>query len=206
MLTERLMAHPVLAPRPMVGLASVPSSDLPDRVEIADRLIAAYHKVLHDEKDSSIKRDGEDLWTGLLRTELPGLISSLDKRDPVALSKFLMNFGNSYVWFGGITTCVDGYNRNLDRSQLALFYWDKLVCLAESLGVLRVENPENGPWGENLFADPGRVVASIGEALGIGISAPLGIIHTDGLQAGKGIYHYRHINSLYSAIRVARLS
>jgi len=206
LLTERLMAHPVLKPRPNIELASVPASDLPNRVEIAERLISSYHKALVDEADSPMKRDGEDVWTGLLRNELPDLLSSIDKRDPVGLAEFLKNFGKSYVWFGGITTCIDGYNRNLERSQIGISYWDKLVCLAESLGIIRMENPENGPWGENLLIDPSRLTCLIEKELGIDVSAPLGIIHTDGLKTHKGVFHYRHINSLYSAIRATRLT
>lgn len=206
MLTERLMAHPVQRHLPSIELTSIPPKEMDQRVEVADRLIASYHKALADEERSPIKRDGEDLWTGLLRKELPDLMESIDTKDPVALATFLVNFGKSYVWFGGITTCIDGYNRNLARDQIALTYWDKLVSLAESLGVLRMENPENGPWGDNLLLDPSEVVQLIEQELGIEIAAPTGIIHTDGIQAGDGCFHYRHINSLYSAIRVARLS
>ena len=205
MLTERLLGHPVKSPRPAPVLLSVPPRELPSRVKIAERLVAAYHKSLDDEKHSSMRREGEDLWTGLLRNELPELMKSIDDRDPVALSDFLMNFGKSYVWFGGITTCVDGYNKNLDRSHIALTYLDKLVSLAEYLGVIRVENPENGPWGDNLLIEPHTLVGSIEKTLGIDVTPPLGIIHTDGICAGKAVLHYRHINSLYSAIRVARL-
>tara|TARA_R110000851_G_scaffold161185_1_gene304819 strand:- start:59 stop:1330 length:1272 start_codon:yes stop_codon:yes gene_type:complete len=206
MLTERLLAHPANSPLPNIELTSIPATAKDNRVEIADRLITAYHKALSDEKESPIKRDGEDLWTGLLRKELPDLMESIDKKDPVALSEFLMSFGSSYVWFGGITTCVDGYNKNLDRKQVALSYLDKLVCLAESLGVLRMENPEHGPWGENLFVEPSEIVKLIEQELEINISAPLGIIHTDGIKAGDGCFHYRHINSLYSAMRASRLT
>lgn len=205
-LTERLLAHPARSPLPAVTLSSIPAAERPGRARIADRLITAYHRSLEDEARSPIRRDGEDLWTGLLRNELPELMRSVDRRDPEALARFLTTFGQSYVWFGGITTCIDGYNRNLDRNQIALVYLDKLVCLAESLGVLRMESPESGPWGENLFADPTPLVGAIEEALNIQIAAPLGIIHTDGLQTGKGVFHYRHINALYSAIRVARLA
>ena len=206
LLTERLLAHPARLPLPEATLANIPAVERPNRIRIADRLIKAYHKSLEDEKHSPMRREGEDLWTGLLRNELPDLMQSIDGRDPESLAQFLMTFGQSYVWFGGITTCVDGYNKNLDHKQIAITYLDKLVCLAEALGVLRVESPENGPWGENLFANTATLVSLIEEELGIQISAPLGIIHTDGLDTQKGIFHYRHINSLYSAIRVARLS
>lgn len=204
--TDRLMAHPVRSPLPDVELSSAPAIDTPNRVQVAKRLLDAYHKALSDEKFSNLKRKGEDLWTGLLRKELPDLMRSIDQRDPDRLAQVLLNFGKTYVWYGGITTCVDGYNKNLDRKQVAITYLDKLVSLAEALGVIPLENPENGPWGENLHLDPALLVEKIEKELKIKIAAPIGIIHTDGVQIPNGVFHYRHINALYSAIRIARLS
>ena len=89
---------------------------------------------------------GEDLWTKLIRNELPELMSAIEKYDAKALSDFLMHFGESYVWFGGITTCVDGYNKNIIPEHIALTYHDKLICLAEYLGLIRYECPESGPY------------------------------------------------------------
>jgi hypothetical protein len=153
-----------------------------------------------------MKREGEDIWSGLLRSELPKLMQVIDEKNPEGLAQFLMTFGDSYVWFGGITTCIDGYNRNLDRKQVAITYLDKLIGLAESLGVLRLESPECGTWGENLYSDTAELVRKLEEKLGIKLAPPLGIIHTDGIDTGEGIFHYRHLNSLYSAVRVSSLS
>jgi hypothetical protein len=205
-LTERLLAHPALSPLPSLNLRSEPATSTPDRIIICERLIAAYHKSLKDEANSPMKREGEDLWSGLLRNELPSLMEAIDKKDAQALSNFLLNFGDSYVWFGGITTCIDGYNKNLNPTHIALTYFDKLVCLAEYLGVLQYENPECGPWGENLRFDPNIVIEKIQQSLGISISPPMGAIHTDGLDTSFGLFHYRHINSLYSAIRLKELN
>ncbi|MBB3542447.1 putative sugar O-methyltransferase [Rhizobium sp. BK399] len=205
-LTERLTAHPIRNPLPSVALSSHGAVPDANRIKIAERLIDAYHKALADEHQSPLKRTSEDLWTGLLRQELPELMRTIDQRDPERLANFLMNFGQSYVWFGGITTCVDGYNRNLDPRHVALSYHDKMICLAEFLGVLRTENPESGPWGDNVYADIDSVVDAIEDELRIDIAPPLGIIHTEGLVTQKGLFHYRHINALYSAIKVSRLN
>ncbi len=205
-LTERLLAHPVSHPMPSVSLTSERATKKSNSVAIADRLIKSYHKALEHEKISSLKRENEDLWTGLIRNELPELLETIDRKDPEELAKYLLEFGQSFVWFGGITSCVDGYNRNIDPQQVALTYLDKIVCLAEYLGILGFENPESGPWGENLHVDIDDLVNKIEIEIGIEIAPPLGIIHTDGVRGGKGLFHYRHINSLYSAIKIARLS
>ncbi|KAF2988883.1 hypothetical protein OGR47_19355 (plasmid) [Methylocystis sp. MJC1] len=206
LLTERLLAHPAKFPLPPVRFASKPAEQKNNRVEVAARLIAAYHKALDDEPASALKRQGEDLWTGLLRNELPQLIECVETRNPAQLAEYLLQFGRSFVWFGGITTCVDGYNRDLGPDNVALTYLDKLVCLAESLGVLPLENPESGPWGENLRANIDVIAQQIEDALGIEISPPLGVIHTDGVETSRGVLHYRHINSLYMAARISVLN
>jgi hypothetical protein len=204
-LTEKLLAHPALAPLPTIRLKSSSAKNNSNRLIICERLLNAYHKSIRDESISKLKRAGDDLWSNLLRTELPPLMEAIDKNDAKALSEFLLSFGNSYVWFGGITTCIDGYNKNLKSEHVALTYFDKLICLAEYLGVLQYENPESGPWGENLKLDLDIVIEKINGYLGISIAPPLGIIHTDGFDTQSGLFHYRHINSLYSAIRLKEL-
>lgn len=203
--TERLVAHPMASWPSGIRLGSIGPTDKYNRIAAAERLIRAYHCALEDEKKSSLKREGEDLWTGLIRNELPELTRAVDQKKPKELAEVLMNFGREHVWFGGITTCIDGYNKNLNPAHIALTYWDKLVCLAEYLGVLRVESPEAGPWGAGLHESLNKVIDGIEKEIGIEISPPLGIIHTDGVETDKGLFHYRHINALYSAIKVVRL-
>jgi hypothetical protein len=206
LLTDRLLAHPAKSPLPPVRLVTRPAESKSDRVAVARRLIAAYHTAIEGESKSPLRRHGEDLWTGLLRTELPALIECVEGRDPERLAEFLQHFGTSFVWFGGITTCVDGYNRDLDLAHVALTYFDKMVCLAESLGVLSLENPESGAWGDNLHANPDSLVRRIADVLKIDIAPPLGIIHTDGIETERGVFHYRHINGLYMATRMSALN
>lgn len=205
-LTERLMAHPVKKKYPRLTLASSPPIENIDRVGVAERLLAAYTLTKQEGAKSPLQREGDDMWSNLLKTELSDIGEVLDKGDPVELAEQLKNFGNSYTWFGGISTSIDGYNRNLEREQVALTYLDKLVCLAESVGALNVENPESGPWGDNLFAEVNVLVDKIEQSLGISIDPPLGIVHIDGIETQKGIFHYRHLNSIYMAHRISRLA
>ncbi len=204
-LTERLLAHPALYPLPHVKLGNSFAVTSADRLEVSRRLLAAYHKAIEDEAISPMKREGEDLWTSLIRNELPDLMQAIEKNDAKGLSDFLLHFGESFVWFGGITTCIDGYNRNLRSEHIALTYYDKLICLAEYLGLIRFESPESGPWGENLQLDVNKILEMVEQSLGIDIVPPLGAVYTDGLESNKGLFHYRHINSLYSAVRLKEL-
>lgn len=204
-LTERLLAHPITRPWPQIKLARCPPNNGFDRQRIAKRLLTAYQKAVESELYATMKREGEDLWSELVRNELPELVAIIEHDDHVALSSYLKSFGDSHVWFGGITTGVDGFTRNNNPDHIALVYYDKLVCLAESLGLIRVESPESGPWGENIYIVLPQLIENIEEHLGICIVPPSGVIHTDGLDTTKGPLHYRHINALYSATRVQTL-
>jgi len=206
LLTERLLSHPVIEPFPRVSLGSKLANNNEYRIIVAERLLTAYHKSLADEKYSPLKREGEDLWTGIIRNELPELISFIEERDAEKLADYLMHFGESFVWFGGITTSIDGYNRNLDPKHIALTYMDKLVSIGEYLGLMQFESPENGPWGMNLQCNLDKLIEQIESTLDISIMPPSGVIYTDGLKTKKGLLHYRHLNGLYSAIRIKELN
>jgi hypothetical protein len=133
-------------------------------------------------------------------------MSIIERRDPKELARYLMNFGRSFVWFGGITTGMDNYSQNLDREQVALLYLDKMICLGEALGVIRFESPENGPWGHNIQSDIEELIKNIEDTLQASVVPPLGIVYTDGLSTNRGTFHYRHINGLYSATRIKELN
>jgi hypothetical protein len=100
---------------------------------------------------------------------------------------------------------MDHLNR-ADHRHVALTYLDKLICLGEYLGLIAFESPENVLWGTGLHTDIDQLMEKIEEALKISITPPTGGIHTDGLETKKGLFHYRHINGLYSAIRIQELN
>lgn len=202
-ITEKLLTHPVTDPLPTLQLDSQPAREDAGRLAIAVRLLKAYQAAEHDQP--ALVRQGEDLWSKLENNELHELLQIIRQDNPSVLAAYLQQFGQSFVWFGGITTCVDGYNRDRDAANVALSYWDKLVSLAEALGVIRAENPEHGPWGENLRCHPATLVKALEARLGISIAPPQGIIHTDGVRCGDALLHYRHIIGLYGASRVRQL-
>jgi len=117
---------------------------------IARRLIPGYTRTTTDEVAARLPAPQDDLWTGLLNAELSDRLQGiLDSRDAPALAHYLLHFGEDYTWFGGLSLSVDGYThpgRCLSRG--GLLPGHKLVCLAESLGVLALENPEQSRnWG-----------------------------------------------------------
>jgi hypothetical protein len=200
-----LVSHPRVRGAPAVDLVEEPARTLPGRLDATRRLLAAY-KVAHaEEATTAIGPKEDDLWTNLVRSRLGPLLDILEADDPEALADYLLRFGEKYTWFGGLTFSLDGYAGSRDRSRVALTYLDKLVCLAESLGVLPVEHPEHGRWGENLYADLGDTVKGIEGALGISLAPPPGIVHVVGIKTPHGVFHYRHLNAIYTAHRLKAL-
>jgi hypothetical protein len=173
------------------------------------RLVAAYHA--SKAQNSLLKTIGrDDLWTPLVKNELSDLLRMIEDADALNLARALSDFGKTYKWFGGISTGVDGFNHsNRDRQSVAYTYFDKLVSLGEALGVLPAESPEVGAkanWGHNARIAPQAIVDAIESYLDIQIVPPSGVIHVAGLGLRQGLLHYRHINSLYLAVRIRDLT
>jgi hypothetical protein len=202
-----IVAHP-LKPRVLkIALASQQAIDRPERLPIARRLIKAYARAKAHEDSSKLQKPEDDMWTRLIEREFKQLLQILKSEDVDELSKFLLHFGEQYTWFGGLTLSVDGFNAmQKDSSFIALTYLDKLVCLAESLGVLALENPEHTlSWGENLYVDADEILDRIEKQIGISVVPPIGAVPVTGIDTSRGPLHYRHFNSLYAALRIKAL-
>lgn len=176
----------------------------PEMVAASRRLIAAYKHTM-SQRRPLLYTEGDDLWTGLAEN-FGRMLSLVHAEDAEQLSRYLVDFGREYTWFGGVTTGLDGYTYwNLDERFVAASYFDKLICLGEALGVLSVESPEQGTegkWGQNALLNPSDIVDAIEAAIGIQIVPPPGPVHVAGLSTRAGLLHYRHINAVYFATRI----
>ena len=190
---ERLLAHSPASGFPDVRLESRPAVDSPRRLEIVERLLRSYFKAIGDERHSALKRTQDDLWSALLGKELSDLVGTIESRDVPRLSQYLMHFGDQYTWYGGLTLSVDGFNRDQSEHAVSLSYFDTLLRLAEAVGVLPCENPEHGPWGENLHCDIDDVVQKLEDAIGISLTPPDGVIPTTGVVSKKGTFHLKSL-------------
>jgi hypothetical protein len=199
-----LTSHPRVRGNPAVELVVVPAVAQPGHLASAERLLRAYQRAQTDYATAAIRPRNDDLWTNLLRTNMRPLLQILDGDDPAALAAYLLHFGEQYTWFGGLTFSFDGYLGSADRSLVAFTYLDRLICLAEALGVLPMEHPEHGRWGENLYGDVSDIVRRIEAVLGISI-APPPAMHVVGIRTPVGALHYRHLNAIYVAARLKQL-
>lgn len=194
-----------VAPRPFVKglppveLTRVPAVDRPERQGQARRLLDAYKLASSKEPKALLAREKEDLWTNLVRRELGELLDILAADDASRLASYLLRFGEQYTWFGGLTFALDGYIGSASESRSALIYLEKLVCLAEAVGALPIEHPEHGRWGENIYMDVDKVISGIEQELGVSISPPEGAVFVVGIRTDHGVFHYRHLNAIYTA-------
>jgi|GEM_PF-572102 len=210
---DRLMRHGPLnhivpTPAPETVLETVAPRDIPDRVAVAERLIQAYKRARNDLRQGRFSSREEDMWSGICRTFLADLIAVAESEDASALADSLMNFGREYSIIGALSTTLDGLYNSFEPKLTALCHFDTMVRLAEALGVLPLPTSEDKTSrkerGLNYQVD--MVVDKIEQALSIPISPPTGIIWTTGVKTKKGVFHYRHLGSLYAAVRVQRLN
>jgi len=174
----------------------IPDPPLSRSVEISERILRAYHFA---EKDFPTKPT--DQWTTITNDLFQEATSLLHGNNPVKLASYFQHFGESFMGAGGFTLGQDGYQRNL--TEIAALYKDKLICLAEALGVLPFENPEQGRI-ENSFLNVNDVIDLIEKEMGIDITPPK-VCYVLGLPTSRGVIHYRQINALYTAWRLASL-
>jgi hypothetical protein len=91
--------------------------------------------------------------------------------------------------------------------RLALWTFDKLVSLAEAVGAICVENPENGTWGASVRLSPSELFQRTEEALSIDLTPPTHVGAYLGLAVGRGIVlQLRIIDAIYAAWRLKLLA
>lgn len=135
--------------------------------------------------------------------------AALDRRDAATVAAELAGLGRSPIGRGML-----GGDRQHQRAQsrqfadrIARWTYDKLLSLAEAVGALRLENPENGPWGENPRIEPGDLFASIARALDADLTPPTHIGGHLGISAGNGIIlHMRMLDAIHAAWRLRQLA
>jgi hypothetical protein len=169
---------------------------------LASRIQAAYRRArcTDDLRDNS-------LWRQIEQAHHGKFLECLTDDDPSLLARYLENiFNESILW---------GVDQDVEHTRLlaepdkhaphAAHLMDRLLTLAEALGCIPVENPEQGRWGQNFTMDPDEVVCRIEEFLGIEVTPPEVAPGRFGLQTRRGLFNYRDLNAIYVAWRIKSL-
>ena len=193
------LAHSVGNRAPVVDCVVVPDlAPRPTDVAMAERLLRAYRLASSEERD---RNPGKDLWS-YTRTHQAAFLAVLDHGGPADLAALLCNMSRHDATIGTVQGHLEHRRLLRDaryRRWLALHSKDKLVSLAEAVGALPCENPEQGAWGASLHLATDHLVGLVERKLGIDIAPP----PIDGgllkIRSGRGLFHERDLNALYTA-------
>ena len=138
-----------------------------------------------------------------------GFAEALNRGDAELVARDLAGLGRAGIaqgFLGGARQHQRAQSRQF-ADRLARWTYDKLVSLAEAVGVLPLENPENGPWGVNALTDPAELFRGVAKALDADLTPPAHIGGHLGIAAGDGvILHMRMLDSIHAAWRLRQLA
>jgi hypothetical protein len=163
-------------------------------------LLLAYHRAAEEEARRQCAPQ-LDSWAWI-KTLQATFFDALNRKDPSYLAEYLCNMCRRDATIG--TDQGDQEYEKLQkdpsyRERIALRYKDKLVSLAEAVGALPCENPEQGPWGCSLHLDVDLLVERIERTLGLNVSPP----PIDGgllkIRSSRGLFCERDCHAIFTA-------
>lgn len=179
--------------------------DKPEKedIYICRRLLKSYNLAL----ENSQKRQ-KDIWTDLAETHHREFLEILKSNDAKVLAEYMIHVHARGISQGLVQGEIE-YEKmrksQIFRRFLGVNTKDKLVSLAEYLGILPYENPEQGRYGKNIYAGESKIVAEINKKLGFDIENndfENGLLK---LKIKKGSIHVRDIYALYTSLRVTEI-
>lgn len=185
------LAHRSVRQLPLIE-APVP----PPRTDIAARICAAWART-------------DSVPPPSLEAYQQDFVAALDRGDAEAVADELAGLGRARIGQGFLGGALQ-HDRARDRlfaERLARWTCDKLLSLAEAVGAIRLENPENGPWGMTPQAPPADLFRAIAETLDADLIPPAHIGGYLGIAAGDGVVlHMRMLDAIHAAWRLRQLA
>lgn len=168
---------------------------------IAGRVMRAFDRAI-DEQSRLSKLPEHDVWESVAGTFHGTFVDALTNDTADALVHQLTNAYRETISHG-LGPGKQVYEAALTAAgsaSIAALSLDRLMALAEAIGVLPYENPEQGRWGVNLYLEPAVVMRRISDALGADMT-PSQIMGYFGARAGAGLFFARSADHLYCAWR-----
>lgn len=200
--------HPVEFGLPEAPYGFTPPPQLTDEPGTVRRLIDAFERAL---RDDPARRDVlHDMWSELADSYHASLLKLIRRRDVPGVADYLRDVHARPLTHGitqGEKASKAFRAEHQARRITSARYVDRLVSLAEYLGVLRAECVEQtSGFGVNLHTPPQQLVASIEAALGFPLAPanpPGGLF---GIQTPAGVVSDRDLLALYAAIRLLEVA
>ena len=157
-----ILSHSMGTRTPYVESLIVPDIDPTSRdIIIADRLLKAYQRSIEGERSHKAVQQ-VDLWSHIKKMQ-PTFLEVLHRGDPASLAAYLCNMCRHDATIGTVQGNLENQRirrKSRYRDFVTLLIKDKLVSLAEAVGAIPCENPEQGRWGENLHLSTDFLVGS----------------------------------------------
>jgi hypothetical protein len=171
------------------------------RPDIAARAIAAFAR--------SAPVAAGPVWEALLAGPQRDLAGWLAQGEAAPLARDLAALGRSEAaqgFFGGAgqhRRCTDDPSYS---QLLAAWTHDKTLSLAEAVGAVPLELPENGAWAESIRTPTADLFTAIETRLGLDLTPPCHVGAYLGLEAGGRILQMRVLEAIYAAWRIRQLA
>jgi len=147
------------------------------------------------------------LWGMIVASRHAEFVRILEAGGGQKLGDYLSELGRQPLAFGffeGPDAHTAAESSILFRNAAATAIFDRILSLAEALGCIYVENPEQGGWGQVIDADPDDLIDRIAEALRISnLQPPIGGFW--GLPTRFGAVNKRMLDALYAASRISTI-
>jgi hypothetical protein len=172
------------------------------RTDLAARAIAAFAR-------APVNVAAGPVWDALLAGGQKRFAGWLTQSEAEPLARDLAALGRSDVakgFFGGAgqhRRCIDdpAYARLLPA-----WTHDKLLSLAEAVGAVRLELPENGAWGQTIAIAAADLFAAIEAKLGCDLTPPEHVGGYLGIDAGGRVVQMRVLEAIYAAWRLKQIA
>jgi hypothetical protein len=170
--------------------------------ELLERICRAFDRAARD----STAEYGP-LWGMLVTSRHGDIVRMANAGQARELGAYLSELGRQPVafgFFGSPESHVAAETNPLSNAAGATVIFDRILSLAEALGCIYVENPEQGIWGEIANADADDLLGRIAATLGINdLRPPVGGFW--GLPTRFGPMNVRTIYALYAASRISAI-
>jgi len=209
---DRLCRHASPGGVPPATLALGESPEDPEDIVICERVIRAFHKALLRERESvpESRRPSGGIWGHIKACCYQELSRALREEDAHGLARLFRNGLRTGITCGfdgicGVDMTFAGFSTAGEVSgQMVKITIDRLVTLAEALGLLPLELPEHGRWGENLYTNLEALVPRLEAEMGHEIGMPR-VFGMFGLAAAGKLIAIRTPEYLYAAWKMKRL-
>jgi putative sugar O-methyltransferase len=167
---------------------------------LCERLLKTYKEV--NREKATIEKKTSSLWAGTLKEKYCDLNSALESEDPKILASILSSmFRESFVYGLAFGDLFKHSTSTLGNKIWSLKYHDNIIALAEYLGVVRNEHPQQGQIAQVLNKNLDSIVKDIESCLQMSMSFP-DVGSPYGITVNGSLITMEHPEHIYVSLRI----